>query len=75
MALAVIKAEGLDDLSRTRITREAQAMGRLGDHPNILQIQDLGEEPSTSSGQAAGQPYLVLPLMTGGSGSACYLQY
>ncbi|MCI0879327.1 MAG: hypothetical protein J4N78_10635, partial [Chloroflexi bacterium] len=36
LALAVIKAEGLDDLSRTRITREAQAMGRLGDHPNIL---------------------------------------
>jgi len=59
VALAVIKSEGLDDLSRTRITREAQAMGRLGDHPNILQIHDLGEDN--------GQPYLVLPLMTGGS--------
>ena len=58
MALAVIKSEGSDDLSRTRITREAQAMGRLGDHPNILQIRDLGEDN--------GQPYLALPLMTGG---------
>ncbi len=59
VALAVIKAEGLDDVSRTRISREAQAMGRLGDHPNILQIHDLGEDN--------GQPYLVLPLMSGGS--------
>lgn len=59
VALAVIKAEGLDETSRTRITREAQAMGRLGDHPNILQIHDLGEEQ--------GQPYLVLPLMSGGA--------
>ncbi|PKB64707.1 MAG: hypothetical protein BZY80_02015 [SAR202 cluster bacterium Io17-Chloro-G2] len=59
VALAVIKTEGIDQASRTRITREAQAMGRLGDHPNILQIHDLGEDN--------GQPYLVLPLMTGGS--------
>jgi len=59
VALAVIKSEGLDEISRTRITREAQAMGRLGDHPNILQIHDLGEDD--------GQPYLVLPLMYGGS--------
>jgi hypothetical protein len=59
VALAVVKAEGLDETSRTRITREAQAMGRLGDHPNILQIHDLGEEQ--------GQPYLVLPLMSGGA--------
>ena len=59
VALAVIKAEGLDETSRARVIREAQAMGRLGDHPNILQIHDLGEEQ--------GQPYLILPLMPGGS--------
>ena len=58
VAFAVIKAEGLDEASRARIVREAQAMGRLGDHPNILQIHDLGDE--------SGQPYLVLPLMPGG---------
>ena len=52
MAIAVIKADGPDDVARTRITREAQAMGRFGDHPNILQTHYLGEEPSTGSGQA-----------------------
>ena len=31
---------------------------RLGDHPHIMPIFDLGEE--------AGQPYLVQPLMAGG---------
>jgi serine/threonine protein kinase len=30
VAFALIKTEGLDEVSRTRITREAQAMGRLG---------------------------------------------
>ena len=58
VALAVIKTEGLDETSKTRITREAQAMARLGDHPNILPIHDLGEE--------SGQPYMVLPYMLGG---------
>ena len=58
VALAVIKVEGLDPTSRVRITREAQAMGRLGDHPHVLSIHDLGEDN--------GQPYMVLPLMPGG---------
>ena len=46
VALAVIKTEGLDPTSRVRITREAQAMGRLGDHPHVLSIHDLGDEAS-----------------------------
>ena len=58
VALAVIKTEGLDPTSRLRITREAQALGRLGDHPHVLSIHDLGDE--------GGQPYMVLPLMPGG---------
>ena len=33
-------------------------MGRLGDHPHVLSIHDLGEDN--------GQPYMVLPLMPGG---------
>jgi tetratricopeptide (TPR) repeat protein len=33
-------------------------MGKLGDHPNIVGIHDIGEEK--------GQPYVVLPLMPGG---------
>ena len=58
VAFALIKTEGLDDTSRTRIQREAQAMGRLGSHPHIVTVFDLGEE--------AGQPYMVTELMGGG---------
>ncbi|MCH7740390.1 MAG: protein kinase, partial [Chloroflexi bacterium] len=58
VAFGLIKAEGLDDESRQRITREAQAMALLGDNPNIMPIFDLGEEN--------GQPYMVGPLMGGG---------
>ena len=58
VAFALIKTEGLDDVSRTRIQREAQAMGRLGSHPHIVTVFDLGEEH--------GQPYMVTELMGGG---------
>ena len=58
VAFALIKTEGLDDTSRTRIQREAQAMGRLGSHPNIVTVFDLGEEQD--------QPYMVTELMSGG---------
>jgi tetratricopeptide (TPR) repeat protein len=58
VAFALIKAEGLDEAARQRISREARAMGRLGDHPHIMPIHDLGQE--------GGQPYMVLPLMAGG---------
>jgi hypothetical protein len=33
-------------------------MGRLGAHPNIMQIFDLGDED--------GQPYMVLPVLADG---------
>ncbi len=58
VAFALIKNEGLDEVSRTRITREAQAMGRLGSHPHIVTVFDLGQE--------ADQPYMVTELMGGG---------
>ena len=58
VAFALIKTEKLDDATRLRVTREAQAMGKLGDHPNIVGIHDMGEEK--------GQPYIVIPLMPGG---------
>jgi eukaryotic-like serine/threonine-protein kinase len=44
VALALIKTEGLDHVGKERITREAQAMGRLGDHPNIVTVYDIGTE-------------------------------
>lgn len=58
IAFALIKTEKLDDKARTRITREAKAMGRLGSHQHIVTIHDFGEED--------GQPYMVSELMTGG---------
>lgn len=58
IAFALIKTEKLDDRSRKRITREAQTMGRLGDHPNIGTVFDIGDH--------RGQPYIVQPLISGG---------
>ena len=58
VAFGLIKAQELDDAARSRITREARALGKLGDHPNIMTIYDFGEE--------GNQPYVVLPLMAGG---------
>ena len=58
VAFALIKTEKLDETALTRIKREAQAMGKLGDHPNIVSIYDFGDHE--------GQPYIVLPLMSGG---------
>jgi len=80
VAFALIKTEGLDDTGRDRITREAQAMGRLGTHPHIVSVFDLDEEPATGSLPILGegavgagfkparptQPYIVTELMGGG---------
>ena len=43
VAFALIKSEGLDQASRERVGREAQAMGRLGAHPHIVTVFDIGE--------------------------------
>ncbi len=58
IAIYLIKTEKLDETGRTRITREAQAMAKLGDHPNIASVYDYGEHE--------GQPYMVAPLLSGG---------
>ena len=58
VAFALIKTEGLDDAGRSRISREAQAMGRLGSHAHIVAVFDLGDHE--------GQPYMVTELMGGG---------
>ncbi|MBI1816733.1 MAG: protein kinase [Deltaproteobacteria bacterium] len=59
VALGLIKTEGLDDAGRARVQREAQAMARLGDHPHIVTVFDIGEED--------GQAYIVSQYMAGGS--------
>ena len=58
VAVAVIKTEGLDEAGLSRVKREAQAMGRLGDHPNIVTVFDIGDDN--------GQPYIVSQYMGGG---------
>ncbi|MDA1002971.1 MAG: hypothetical protein O3B31_06430 [Chloroflexi bacterium] len=44
VAFALIKTDGLDATGRERIVREAQAMGRLGAHPHVVTIFEIGEE-------------------------------
>ncbi|MSQ15569.1 MAG: hypothetical protein EXR50_06880, partial [Dehalococcoidia bacterium] len=44
VAYAEIKTDGLDEVGRERIKREGQTLGRLGSHPNIVSVHDLGEE-------------------------------
>src|SRR6266516_3039847 len=59
VAVAVIRTEGLDEARLARVRREAQAMARLGDHPHIVSIHDVGDE--------GGHPYIVSQYMAGGS--------
>ena len=58
VAFGLIKAEGLDEASMQRVTREAQAIGRIGEHPSIMPIYDMGMEGK--------QPYMIQPVMGGG---------
>ncbi len=73
VALAVIKTEGLDIAGLARVRNEAQAMARLGDHPNIVTVFDVLEEaaPGPRSRDfpalASAVPYIVSQYMAGGS--------
>jgi len=58
VALAVIPAGGLDGTGRERILREAQHMGRVGAHPNLVTVHDIGEED--------GNPCIVQEFIGGG---------
>ncbi len=59
VALAIVKTAGLDERGRVRVRREAQAMARLGDHPHVVTVHDIGEEH--------GEPYIVSQYMAGGA--------
>ncbi len=59
VAVALLKTDGLDEAGVARIRREARSMGRLGDHPNIVTVHDIGEEGSRS--------HIVSQYMAGGS--------
>ncbi|MEO6397265.1 MAG: protein kinase [Tepidiformaceae bacterium] len=58
VAFCVIRAEGLDMTGRQRVLREAQSVARLGQHPNLVTVHDIGED--------AGNPYIVQEYMGGG---------
>ena len=58
VAIALIKTDGLDEAGLARVRREARAMGRLGDHPHIVTVHDIGDE--------GAQPYIVSQYMSGG---------
>ena len=55
VAFALIKTDGLDADGVVRVRREAQAMGRLGDHAHIVTIHDIGDE--------GGAPFIVSQYM------------
>ncbi len=59
VALAVIRTDGLDEVAAARVHAEARAMARLGDHPHVVTVFDVGD--------VDGQPYIVSQYMAGGS--------
>jgi len=59
VVISVLKTEHLDQNGVIRLRREAQMMGRLGNHPHIVTVHDIGEE--------GGQPYIVSQFIEGGS--------
>ena len=58
VALALYHVDSEDENSRARFFREAKALGRLGDHPHIVTLYDIGE--------AAGQLFSIAEFVSGG---------
>ncbi len=58
VAIGVIKTEGLDPNRRRRVEHEVRAMGRLGEHPHIVNVYDVADD--------GGLLYLVGQYVAGG---------
>jgi hypothetical protein len=54
-ALALLDDAGED---AARLRKEAQALARMGAHPNVVTVHDIGEE--------GGRPYIVTEFVSGG---------
>ena len=61
VAFALIKTDGLDAEGLLRVRREAQAMGRLGDHPHIVSVYDIGDEICRALEYAHGHGIVPIP--------------
>jgi tetratricopeptide (TPR) repeat protein len=59
VVIALLKTEKLDPKSVARLWREAKTLAKLGSHPNIVAVFDIGEEE--------GRPYIVSEYVQGGS--------
>jgi len=59
VVIALLKTDQLGADSVPRLIREAQAMARLGSHPNIVTVYDIGDED--------GRPFIVSQYVEGGS--------
>lgn len=53
VAVKVLRDNGIDESTRKQFTAEANAMAKLGNHPNIVQVLDAGIAPD-------GRRYLVM---------------
>src|SRR5262249_48593232 len=59
VVIGLLKTEALSPDSVPRLIREAQAMARLGSHPNIVNVYDIGDQD--------GRPFIVSQYVEGGS--------
>ena len=59
VVIALLKTDQLGADSVPRLIREAQAMARLGSHPNIVTVYDIGDED--------GRPFIVSQYVESGS--------
>ena len=66
VALAVLKTAGLDAAARARLREDVRAIGRLGEHPNIVPVYDVGDED--------GETAIVNEYLAGGSLAECLSQ-
>lgn len=60
VAIKVLSVQSLDARTLERFEREAAAAGQLSGHPHVVTLHGSGVTPS-------GAPYLVMPLLEGGS--------
>lgn len=59
VVVCFLRTQGLEEIARKRLIREALTISRLGDHPHIVSVYDVGEE--------LGLSFFVMQYVDGGS--------